>query len=225
MYTVEDGLPSNEFSLSALVNVPDNRCIAGSSNGIVSFFIQQRKDSVYPPRPQLTNIYINDMVYLPTQTPDEIKKISLSYRENTFAFDFSFRAHTISPIFSVISSEYPVIFSNSVLMDSSPVFLLRSAWLRNFILDKPAPKSSCMSEAIRVRSRSMACRFSNSSFCFRILDLKYHLANNHPINNINARPAVLKRVVCQKALATCISSVLIKGPGLPLAFVARKLKT
>ena len=66
-----------------------NRCIAGSSNGLVSFFPHQKQDSIYPPRAQLTNIYINDILYTSTQNPNETKKISLSYRENTFSFDFA----------------------------------------------------------------------------------------------------------------------------------------
>jgi signal transduction histidine kinase/ligand-binding sensor domain-containing protein len=88
-FTVEDGLPTNEFSLSALVYTGDERCIAGSSNGLVSFFPGQRPDSVYPPRAQITNIYINDVVYNPFRHPDETKRISLSHRENTFSFDFA----------------------------------------------------------------------------------------------------------------------------------------
>lgn len=88
-FTIEDGLPSNEFSLSALIDAPDNRCIAGSSNGLVSFFPDQVQDSIYPPRAQLKNIYINDILHTSNPNPGETKKISLSYRENTFAFDFA----------------------------------------------------------------------------------------------------------------------------------------
>ncbi len=88
-YTVEDGLPTNEFSLSALVYTPDDRCIAGTSNGLVTFFPHQKQDSIYPPRPRITNIYINDTLHISTRNPNETKKISLSYRENTFSFDFA----------------------------------------------------------------------------------------------------------------------------------------
>lgn len=88
-YTVEDGLPSNEFSLSALVLDSDQRCIAGTANGLVSFFPNQLQGPIYPPGAQLTGIYINDISYTSTQNPNETKKISLSYRENTFSFDFA----------------------------------------------------------------------------------------------------------------------------------------
>lgn len=87
-YTVEDGLPTNEFSFSTFVYTSDRRCIAGSSNGLVSFFPGQMQDSIYAPRPQLTNIYVNDILHSPSQNPNETKKISLSHKENTFSFDF-----------------------------------------------------------------------------------------------------------------------------------------
>ncbi len=88
-FTVEDGLPANEFTLSGLVITPDGRCIAGSSNGLVSFYHQQKPNPVYPARPRLTNIYINDTAYTAIINPDETKKIHLSHRENTFSFNFS----------------------------------------------------------------------------------------------------------------------------------------
>ena len=85
----EDGLPANEFSRSALINTPDGRCIAGTSNGLVSFFPGKKQYSIYPPRAQLANIYINDILDTSVANPDEIKTISLSYRRNTFSFDFA----------------------------------------------------------------------------------------------------------------------------------------
>jgi two-component sensor histidine kinase len=88
-YTVEDGLPANEFSPSAFVFDADQRCIAGTLNGLVSFFPDQLQDSVYPPRSQLTGIYINDDLFTSAPESDEIKKLNLSFRENTFSFDFS----------------------------------------------------------------------------------------------------------------------------------------
>jgi len=88
-FTVEDGLSTNEFSMSALVFNRDQRCIAGTADGLVSFFPHQLRDSVYPPRAQLTGIYINDILRTSIPNSNEIKKISLSFRENTFSFDFS----------------------------------------------------------------------------------------------------------------------------------------
>ncbi|MEI9913324.1 MAG: hypothetical protein WDO71_28975 [Bacteroidota bacterium] len=48
-YTVEDGLPANEFSLSAVVLYDNQRCIAGTSNGLVSFLPDQLR--IQPTRP------------------------------------------------------------------------------------------------------------------------------------------------------------------------------
>ena len=88
-FSIEDGLPANEFSLAALTFDANNRCIAGTSNGLVSFFPNQLKYSNYVHRPQLTGIYINDILYASAANPNEIKKLNLSSRENTFSFDFS----------------------------------------------------------------------------------------------------------------------------------------
>ncbi|MES1215178.1 MAG: two-component regulator propeller domain-containing protein [Bacteroidota bacterium] len=88
-FTIEDGLPANEFSPEALALGQNNQCIAGTSNGLVSFFPDQLKYSSYSPRPQLTGIYINDALYASAPNPNEVKKLDLSFRENTFSFDFS----------------------------------------------------------------------------------------------------------------------------------------
>lgn len=89
LYSIEDGLPSNEFTRSAVVYTPDDRCIVGTSNGIVSFSPGKEQYSSYPPRPQLANIYINDKPDSSIANPDEIESISLSYKQNTFSFDFA----------------------------------------------------------------------------------------------------------------------------------------
>ena len=88
-YTVEDGLPSNEFSFSPVVFNSNQRCIAGTVNGLVSFFPNRLGDSIYPPVAQITGIYINDVLHSTTPNSNEIKKITLLFKENTFSFDFS----------------------------------------------------------------------------------------------------------------------------------------
>ncbi len=87
-YTVEDGLPSNEFSFSSLVFKAD-QCVVGTANGLVSFFPGRLQGTVYPPGAQLTGIYINDILHAATPNSNEMKKINLSFRQNTFSFDFS----------------------------------------------------------------------------------------------------------------------------------------
>ena len=89
IYTIEDGLPTNEFSFSPLVYTTNDRCIAGSSNGLVSFFPKQKQDSIYPARPRITKIYINDVLITSRRNANETEKLSLSHKENTFSFDFS----------------------------------------------------------------------------------------------------------------------------------------
>jgi len=89
LYTTEDGLPADEFSRSALIHTRAGRCIAGTSNGIVSFLPGKKQYSIYPPGTQLANIYINDILDSSIVNPDEIKTISLSYKRNTFSFDFA----------------------------------------------------------------------------------------------------------------------------------------
>ena len=88
-FTVEDGLPANEFIPSAVVLDPYQRCVAGTSNGVVSFFPDQLQDSIYPPLPQLTGIYINDVLHSSGPNSNEIKGLDLSFKKNTFSFDFS----------------------------------------------------------------------------------------------------------------------------------------
>ena len=88
-FTVEDGLPANEFTPSAIVLTGDQRCIAGTSNGLVSFLPNQEADPIYPPLPQLTGIYINDVLHTSGPGSNEIKNLDLSFKRNTFSFDFS----------------------------------------------------------------------------------------------------------------------------------------
>ena len=88
-YTVEDGLSSNEFSFSSLVLNPDQKCVVGTTNGLVSFNPGQLQGAITPPGAQLTGIYINDVLYAATPSSNEINKIDLSFRQNTFSFDFS----------------------------------------------------------------------------------------------------------------------------------------
>ncbi len=88
-YTVEDGLASNEFSFSSLVLKSDQTCVVGTANGLVSFSPDRLQGSTYPPGVQLTGIYINDVLHAAMPNSNEIKRIDLSFKENTFSFDFS----------------------------------------------------------------------------------------------------------------------------------------
>jgi signal transduction histidine kinase len=88
-FTVEDGLPADEFTLSDLVLDPNGRYVAGTSNGLVSFVPSDIKNITNAPRAQVNAIYINDILDTTSTNPDEIQKLNLSSRQNTFSFDFS----------------------------------------------------------------------------------------------------------------------------------------
>lgn len=88
-FTIEDGLPGNEFNISAILFSPGGNCIAGSTNGLVAFNAASFQKNLYPPRAQLDHIYINDTLLNSTSNANETKNIQLTHRENTFAFDFS----------------------------------------------------------------------------------------------------------------------------------------
>ncbi|HEX5155182.1 MAG TPA: two-component regulator propeller domain-containing protein [Parafilimonas sp.] len=88
-FTVEDGLPGNEFNVSSIAFAPDGSCVAGTNSGLVSFYPDRLPKNLYPPRAQLNYIYINDTLYRPDAIANETDHIRLTYRENTFAFDFS----------------------------------------------------------------------------------------------------------------------------------------
>ncbi len=88
-YTVEDGLPADEFIQSALLQTPAGKFIAGTTNGLVSFDPGKQEDTIYPPLAQLVKIYINDTPATRVANPQEVSSINLSYRQNTFSFDFS----------------------------------------------------------------------------------------------------------------------------------------
>jgi signal transduction histidine kinase/ligand-binding sensor domain-containing protein len=88
-YTIEDGLPSNEFCLSSIVFDSSQRCIAGTANGIVSFFPRQLQQSNTTPIPQFLNIYINDALYASAPNLNELKNIKLTHNQNTLSLDFS----------------------------------------------------------------------------------------------------------------------------------------
>ncbi|MGK2861356.1 MAG: two-component regulator propeller domain-containing protein [Chitinophagaceae bacterium] len=87
-FTTEDGLPANEFNLSALYYF-EGLCIAGTTNGMVSFFPEKLRDKIHSPIVTITNIFINDSVQGSYPNPGEQNTITLSHRQNTFSFEFA----------------------------------------------------------------------------------------------------------------------------------------
>jgi signal transduction histidine kinase/ligand-binding sensor domain-containing protein len=89
LFNEEDGLPANEFNEYTMIRKPSGECVVGTSNGLLSFDPGKLQDSIYPPRAQLVNMYVNDSSRNFVETPQEYSKISLAHDQNTFSFDFS----------------------------------------------------------------------------------------------------------------------------------------
>ena len=89
LFTIEDGLPSNTFSEFCMTFSHEGRCIAGTNNGLVSFYPDRLQDILYPPRAQIMNIFVNDSSKSFIANPQEASKIILKHYQNTFSFDFS----------------------------------------------------------------------------------------------------------------------------------------
>ena len=89
IFTMEDGLSANDFSVATFVYDNAGRCVAGTSNGLISFYPSAAKFLTNAPRVRLRALYINDQLDTLNTNPDEIKTVKLSSKQNTFSFDFS----------------------------------------------------------------------------------------------------------------------------------------
>jgi signal transduction histidine kinase/ligand-binding sensor domain-containing protein len=87
--SIDDGLPSNEFNVSAIAFSANGECIAGSTNGLVSFYPKTIEDTLYAPSVQITNIRINDSTSGFVPNARETGQLNLSHRQNTFSFEFA----------------------------------------------------------------------------------------------------------------------------------------
>jgi signal transduction histidine kinase len=88
LFTTEDGLPSNEFNPSSEWT-PDGNYLVATQNGLVSFSPFHAAEKIYPPRVQLTHIYVNDLPKDFAPNPQELDRVNLQHDENTFALEFS----------------------------------------------------------------------------------------------------------------------------------------
>jgi signal transduction histidine kinase/ligand-binding sensor domain-containing protein len=89
LFSIEDGLPNNEFKEYTLLYTSSGNCIVGTNNGILSFYPEKSQDAVYPPRAQLINMYVNDSSTGFLANPQECSKVVLDHDQNTFSFDYS----------------------------------------------------------------------------------------------------------------------------------------
>jgi hypothetical protein len=89
LFSVEDGLPNNEFKEYSLLYTSSGNCVVGTNNGILSFYPEKSQDVVYPPRAQLINMYVNDSSTGFIANPQECSQVVLEHDQNTFSFDYS----------------------------------------------------------------------------------------------------------------------------------------
>ena len=89
LFSIEDGLPNNEFKEYTLMYTSSGNCIVGTNNGILSFYPVKSQDAVYPPRAQLINMYVNDSSTGFIANPQECSNVVLDHDQNTFSFDYS----------------------------------------------------------------------------------------------------------------------------------------
>jgi signal transduction histidine kinase/ligand-binding sensor domain-containing protein len=89
LFNEEDGLPSGQFNEYTLLRSANGDCIVGTTNGLLSFDPSKTQDTIYPPRAQLINMYVNDSTTPFLETPQEYAKVNLGHDQNTFSFDFS----------------------------------------------------------------------------------------------------------------------------------------
>jgi len=89
LFNEEDGLPSDQFSEYSILRSAKGEYIVGTTNGLLSFDPGKIQDTLYPPRAQLINMYVNDSARPFIETPQDYSKIILGHDQNTFSFDFS----------------------------------------------------------------------------------------------------------------------------------------
>jgi signal transduction histidine kinase/ligand-binding sensor domain-containing protein len=89
LFSIEDGLPANEFKEYSFFYTSTGRCIVGTTNGILAFYPEKSQDIVYPPRAQLINMYVNDSSTGFLANPQERSEVDLEHDQNTFSFDYS----------------------------------------------------------------------------------------------------------------------------------------
>lgn len=88
-YDRKDGLPSNEFNSGAFYRFPSGEMLFGGNNGFVIFPPNNVPDSKYEPPVQITAIKVLNKERLFDKPLAELESISLSYKENFLAFEFS----------------------------------------------------------------------------------------------------------------------------------------
>ena len=88
IFTVDDGLPGNQYNYKSAIRASDGRFYFGSINGVVSFIPEHYDNSIIPPPVYITELRIlnKDMRVANMLFSKEVK---LNYDESTFAVTVS----------------------------------------------------------------------------------------------------------------------------------------
>ena len=88
-FGIEDGLKSKQYN--SIHKSSNGEIFLGSSNGLVSFFPNQTKDNIIPPKVVITNISLfnrtDDSLRFDKSISD-LQEIKLSYDQNDLYFEF-----------------------------------------------------------------------------------------------------------------------------------------
>ncbi|MCB0533846.1 MAG: helix-turn-helix domain-containing protein [Lewinellaceae bacterium] len=95
-YTVEDGLPTDEFNVWAYAKSPDGSLLFGSVKGLVAFNPRNFSDNPVVPRVVFTSLEINnrrvvfgDSTGLLNQAIEFVKEIKIPFAQNSIALEFA----------------------------------------------------------------------------------------------------------------------------------------
>ncbi len=89
-YTVEDGLQSNEFDSHAFLLRKDGEMWFGGVNGINAFYPDSLSENIYPAKPTLVSIKVNDEEFSPHKLNiGEETSFTFPYSQRTLSFEFA----------------------------------------------------------------------------------------------------------------------------------------
>ncbi len=89
LFSVGDGLQSNEYNTYSFSKAPNNEILFGGVNGLNAFFPSDYKNLPVAPQLLLTDLQLNDTMYNSTVNSSELNALSLSYKQNTISFRFT----------------------------------------------------------------------------------------------------------------------------------------
>ncbi len=88
-YTVEDGLPANEFNGGAAIIAPDNTLIFGGVDGITYFKPRNLVENGIAPKLSISALSVNNTPIGNPFSIAHIKQVDLSYLQNNLQFEFA----------------------------------------------------------------------------------------------------------------------------------------